>query len=120
MSQLSGELKDLILAAAKELSATSYMPSRLKDTINIKDVYTGRLVGVSEVNTKQPYAIPNDEVHVWDLVKVDMAERDAMGAIKHKTRLQPYNGRDCLVDAYQEALDMIVYLRQAIYERDGK
>lgn len=120
MSQLSGELKDLILAAAKELTEATQADTRIRDTINIDDVCTGRLVAVSELNTKQPYAKPNDEVYVWDLVKADMAERDAMGAIKHKTRLQPNNGRDCLVDAYQEALDMIVYLRQAIYERDGK
>ena len=71
------------------------------------------------LNNKQPPSTPNNEVYVWDLVKEDMKERDEMGLKKHKTRLQPFNGRDCLVDAYQEALDMIVYLRQAIYERDG-
>lgn len=32
--------------------------------------------------------------------------------------LEPaHNGRDALVDAYQEALDLTMYLRQAIEER---
>ena len=47
-----------------------------------------------------------------------MHDRDLIGERKHNTRLQPYNGRDVLKDAYQEALDLVAYLRQAIYERD--
>ena len=34
--------------------------------------------------------------------------------------LQAFNGRDSLKDAYEEALDLCVYLRTAIYEKDGK
>ena len=69
-------------------------------------------------NEKQPIAVPNDGPAVWDLVMQDMNDRDKMGTRKHGTRLQPNNGRDAMVDAYQEALDLVVYLRQAIYERD--
>jgi hypothetical protein len=36
------------------------------------------------------------------------------------TYLQAHNGRDALLDAYQEALDLAIYLRQALAERDGK
>lgn len=64
--------------------------------------------------------VANDNVCVWDLVRKDINDREAYGIRKYKTRLQPFNGRDALVDAYQEALDLSVYLRQAIYERDGK
>lgn len=56
---------------------------------------------------------------VWELVVADMVERDRIGRAKYGTPLQPFNGRDALVDAYQEALDLAVYLRQAIYERDN-
>jgi hypothetical protein len=73
-----------------------------------------------EINDKQPNAVPNREVAVWDLVMRDMYDRDKMGAKKHGTRLQPFNGRDSMIDAYQEALDLVAYFRQAIYERDGK
>jgi len=67
----------------------------------------------------QPNPEPNRELAVWDLVLEDMRARDAAGAEKYGTRLQPHNGRDFLMDAYQEALDLAVYLRGAIYERDG-
>lgn len=50
----------------------------------------------------------------------DIAERDRMGTKKYGQRLTPGDGRDSLVDAYQEALDLVVYLRKALYERDGR
>lgn len=64
----------------------------------------------------QPPPEKNDLPHVWDLVIKDMHERDQWAAGKYGTHLQPFNGRDALIDAYQEALDLSVYLRQAMYE----
>lgn len=61
----------------------------------------------------------NDGPVVWDLVIQDMRKRDAMGVQKYHTHLQPFNGREVLIDAYQEALDLAVYLRQLIYEKYG-
>lgn len=69
---------------------------------------------------EQPEPMPSDKPACWDMVLADMASRDAIGAEKYRTRLQPHNGRDFLRDAYEEALDLVVYLRGAIYERDGK
>lgn len=57
---------------------------------------------------------------VWDLVKFDMEARDATGLRRYGTRLKPGNGRDALMDAYEEALDLVVYLRQVLFERDGR
>lgn len=71
------------------------------------------------LNTPEPMSIPNDNPAIWDLVEHDIKERDELGLLKYKTRLQGFNGRDALKDAYQEALDLSVYLRQAIFERDG-
>lgn len=53
----------------------------------------------------------------WLLVLKDMEERRLHGIEKYGVPVQPHNGRDPLVDAYQEALDLCVYLRQAIEER---
>jgi hypothetical protein len=39
----------------------------------------------------------------------DMKARDHQGRAKYGTPLQAENGRDALMDAYQEALDMCVY-----------
>jgi len=68
----------------------------------------------------QPPPQQNQLPAVWPLVVKDMVARDFAGVEKYGTQLQPHNGRDALVDAYQEALDLCVYLRQAIFERDGK
>lgn len=71
-------------------------------------------------STPEPAPIKNNLPAVWDLVVADMKARDQFGADRYGTHLQPHNGRDALMDAYQEALDLVVYLRQVIYERDGK
>jgi hypothetical protein len=57
---------------------------------------------------------------MWDLVMEDFQARDRFGTRKHGQRLAAHDGRDALKDAYQEALDLAVYLRKALYERDRK
>jgi hypothetical protein len=52
-----------------------------------------------------------------DLVAADLAERRQFGLRKYGTTLTAGNGRDALKDAYEEALDLCVYLRQALEER---
>ena len=69
-------------------------------------------------NTPQPPPKRNDSTPIWDLVIADMRERDREGRRRYGMPLQAHNGRDVLVDAYQEALDLAVYLRQAIEERE--
>lgn len=54
----------------------------------------------------------------WDLVIEDMRARDVVGIKRYGQRLVAHNGRDTLTDAYEEALDLAVYLRTLIYERD--
>lgn len=71
------------------------------------------------ITDEQVEPTPNDWPPVWPLVLTDMTSKDMAGRVKYGTPLQPHNGRDALVDAYQEALDLVVYLRQAIFERDG-
>lgn len=69
---------------------------------------------------EQPAPVANDRPAVWPLVVEDMKARDAVGRERYGVPLQPNNGRDALRDAYEEALDLCVYLKQAILERDGK
>lgn len=99
------------------------------------------------LNTPEPAPRPSDQPASWDLVIADMErrgrtdlqlrrnpqlanprdlaiadmrERDAAGEAKYGTRLRPGNGRDQLVDAFQESLDLAVYLRTSLAERhDG-
>ena len=70
--------------------------------------------------SQQPAPVANDLPAVWPLVIIDMANRDQVGHDRYGVPLQPHNGRDALRDAYEEALDLCAYLRQAIMERDGR
>lgn len=55
---------------------------------------------------------------VYYLVLLDMIERVKKGIEKYGEPLKTHNGRDALWDAYEEALDLTLYLRQAIEERN--
>ena len=57
---------------------------------------------------------------IFDLMMKDIEERKATGIKTYGEALRAHNGRDPLVDAYQEALDLAVYLRQELYERYGE
>lgn len=65
---------------------------------------------------EQPPPTPNNRESIWGMVIEDMAIRARMGRARYGTPLQAFNGRDALQDAYEEALDLAVYLRQAIEE----
>jgi hypothetical protein len=54
---------------------------------------------------------------MWVSVLCDMLARRQLGIERYGTVVQANNGRDALQDAYDEALDLAVYLRQAIEER---
>lgn len=67
---------------------------------------------------EQPAPVANDRPAVWPAVIKDMETRDQLGRQRYGVPLQPNNGRDALRDAYEEALDLAVYLKQAMIERD--
>lgn len=67
---------------------------------------------------EQQLPTANEGVHIHDLVAEDHQGRKALGIERYGTPLGADNGRDALRDAYEEALDLAVYLRQAIEERN--
>jgi hypothetical protein len=91
------------------------------------------------LNDPQPDPIQNTSPAIWPLVIEDLrgaifhedlfdareqvladaAERHTLGTEKYGVPLQANNGRDPRIDAYQEALDLMVYLRQALAEGRG-
>lgn len=68
--------------------------------------------------TPQPQPIPNNSTPIIDLVHQDLEQRRQLGIRKYGTVLQAFNGRNPLWDAYEEVLDLALYLRQAIEEQD--
>ena len=68
-------------------------------------------------NTPEPAPQQSDALAAWDLVLQDIKERDANGVAKYGRRLTPQDGRNSVVDLYQELLDAVVYLRKWLYEK---
>lgn len=64
----------------------------------------------------EPPPVPNDSQPIYELVMADIEARAHEGRKKYGTYLQANNGRDALMDAYQEALDLAMYLRQKLEE----
>lgn len=64
----------------------------------------------------QSMPITNDRRDIQSLVIADMERRRELGVQRYGTALQPFNGRIALLDAYEEALDMVMYLKQALVE----
>lgn len=71
-------------------------------------------------NREQPNPITNDLPAITELVVEDFHERLEMGIEKYGKPLQPNNGRDPLIDLYQELLDAALYIRQALFEKYGE
>lgn len=92
----------------------------------------------------QPDPIKNDRIAIQDLViqdlhtSISLARRGAgedgredlslrviedidarkrIGVARYGTLLRAFNGRDALMDAYQEALDLVIYQRQVLEEQ---
>lgn len=74
--------------------------------------------GQSMAAIPQP-APEGGKVAVAEIVLDDIRQRIDAGHEKYGTLLKTCNGRDALWDAYQESIDLCMYLRQAILERDG-
>lgn len=76
-------------------------------------------VAVFEENRRpwgEPTPKPNNSPSIHDLVIEDMKSRKEMGLNKYKTILQANNGRNALKDAYEEVLDLAMYLKQKLEE----
>lgn len=67
---------------------------------------------------EQAKPVQHDGPCIQDLVIADIEIRKQVGMQRYGTFLQPHNGRDALRDAYEEALDLCQYLKQALMERD--
>lgn len=91
----------------------STLASMIRQSLKARELSA---IEASPATVDQPMP-SGDGPAVWPLVIEDMRERDAAGRARYGVPLRANNGRDALVDAYQEALDLAVYLRQAIAER---
>ena len=82
----------------------------------------------------QPLPTASDSPYIHDLVAAeiqglddpimlaiaaDLEARKTLGIKRYGQPLQAFNGRNPILDAYEEALDLLVYTRQALYEAES-
>lgn len=65
----------------------------------------------------QPLPVKNENPPIQDLVIADIQRRKELGIQRYGTPLQAFNGRDALLDAYEESIDKTIYLKQELIER---
>lgn len=64
-------------------------------------------------------AVDKTRRDVLPFLKADLQVRREKGLEEYGEPLTTHNGRDALWDAYEEVLDLAMYLRQEILERRG-
>lgn len=68
-------------------------------------------------------ALVRKDVKAWfsgsEYVQQALQGREELGIARYGTTLQAGNGRDWLLDAFEEALDLVQYLRQGLEEGHG-
>ena len=58
------------------------------------------------------------EKSIQDQVIEDLEHRKQLGLSTYGTLLHPHNGRDAMVDLYEELLDACCYLKQLLVEEE--
>ncbi len=120
-----------------ELGGTTNLGSRRVEDLPAESFRAGYEVDdIKKAIVDQPPPKPTEHHATWELVIADfrklvmksppssvtqdvlddMAARDKTGRERYGVPLTAYNGRDQLIDAYQEMLDAAVYLRAAMEE----
>lgn len=67
----------------------------------------------------QDMPVKNDSKDIQSLVIEDIVKRRELGIERYGTALQADNGRDACLDAYEEVIDLAMYLKQHLVERDN-
>lgn len=68
----------------------------------------------------QPLPIPNNGESIHDLVIVDVLRRKELGTKRYGVHLQAFNGRNALLDLYEELLDAAMYTKQRLLEEEER
>ena len=83
---------------------------------NQEEIRNRRLEQAIRADKQEPMPVKG-KTNILNAVMKDLIDRSEVGKKKYGTALESNNGRDALMDAYQEALDLCMYLRQVIEER---
>lgn len=72
---------------------------------------------MSTVAEHQPDPFPGRQVVLYEVLR-DFTERAEAGKLRYGMYLETHNGRDALMDAYQESIDNVMYTKQMLMEQE--
>jgi hypothetical protein len=64
----------------------------------------------------QPMPVRSDRPDIQSMVIADIERRRQVGIERYGTALQPHNGRNALLDLYEELIDAAMYVKQRLVE----
>ena len=73
----------------------------------------------SKASESEPEPTGDGQIVLYQVMK-DLIDRAEIGKEKYGTYLKTDNGRSALMDAYQEALDLCMYLKQTLMEESAE
>lgn len=103
-------------------SSPQTLPKIINCTLCNIEVYQSDIQShIEEFHPFQPKpTIQHEKQIILHRVLIDLINRSEHGQKIYGTYLQAHNGRNALLDAYEEALDLCMYLRQALDEWEKK
>ena len=119
----SVDLKDPDSPLIPDLAAAVQASDLACEASKDGSVLTLRVVGERTGREGDSQPIPTREersVCVQDAVVALINERRELGVRRYGSPLMTHNGRDSLVDLRDELLDALMYVTQAILERDAE
>ena len=81
------------------------------------DRWHNYLISIRNHYSPEPPPVKGKKEVLPELIK-DLQKREKVGIKKYGTKLMTDNGRDPMIDAYQELCDLCVYLKQFLMERE--
>lgn len=90
------------------------MESKFEPFVSVEDAQECKAEHAATAKQSAPKGSGNP---ILGMVLADLTNRALEGKEKYGEPLKAHNGRNALWDAYQEALDLAMYLRQLIQEQ---
>jgi cell division protein FtsB len=118
-SYLEAKLKEAATYSSKPLAETAKEAKTVsKDAYDHQEEIMEKWLGHTEHQPAPVQLEGKPSTPVLPYVLQDFRDKAKVGLDKYHTMLRTNNGRDALADAYQEAVDKVMYLKQLLMEQD--
>ena len=104
---------------AVRVNSLSMIKKDIRSDYRWRNTVTGEIETTETYQSEQPKPQGKGR-EIAPLVISDLLSRVDKGVRTYGEPLKAHNGRDALRDAYEEALDLCMYLRQAIEENNAR